>query len=157
MKRFPTKVKGSRLDGHKEVWSQRGSCPPPRQLRPTPPEAAGYHPSQSNGSPFPESSQSNGSPFPESSPAGRAELVLEKGLSPCPILRGGLPHRSLMIAIHFSDSSARSRNWSLETMIPSVSSASFTMNLSQKPQQPYWNSPRSQPQRALLTPMTHFW
>ena len=131
--------------GTENVWSQRGPCPLPRQLRPTPSEAAGYHPSQNDVS-----------PFPESSPGGRSELVLEKGLSLCPVLRGGLPHRSLMIAIHFSDSSARSRNWSLETMIPSVSSASFTMNLSQKPQQPYWDSTRSRPQSTLSTPMTHF-
>lgn len=83
------------------------------------------------------------SPFPESSLTAEQNRFRE-GMRP--VLRGGFPHRSLMIAIHFSDSSARSRNWSLETMTPSVSSASFTMNLSQKPWQPFWDSPRPQSQ-----------
>lgn len=136
MKRFPTKVKGSRLDV--ERGSHRNDLADITQTKTT---RSYWLASSGIFKPLPRILTQ----WPEKS------CFRERSES--------LPysHRSLMMAIHLSDSSARSRNWSLETMIPSVSSASFTMNLSRGNTETILGFPKDRPHGMLSMPVTQFW
>lgn len=115
MKRFPAKVKGSRLDPAERRHGHRGALD---SYSPLPPRCLNR-----NGDPHLVSTALK-APLPSPAPPARG----------CPTSTGkerlkspGSPHRSLTIS--FLELFIRTWSCSLVTMMPSVSSASFTMNL----------------------------
>lgn len=132
MNRFPAKVKGSRLDSEERRHSHRGACDPP-----TPHCCLGVF----TGAKTHISSR---------------QVVVGTGprtlsLPQYPTATGCLisnppqpPHRSLTIS--FLELFIRMWSCSLVTMMPSVSSASFTMNLQEEGKSP---RPSNQPLPSL--------